>query len=389
MMTNEEYIHEYIETRGLSKTTYQSTKLIMNHYSNFQEKSLHELIIEADDEEENRIRWKRRKLKTRLTNYMNYLRENMTLNSAKTYLKIVKSFYRHHEIEIHSLPKLNEKNSIVIEPITYADLPDKEIIRKAVEMSEPLMRALILFLSSSGLSKVDALNLTIGDFIKATEEYHHKTGLFKPLAKLWEISDDIRIIPTFRARRQKTNKYFITFCSHEATIEILQYLAVRSTKRQLHAYDKLFQIEKHYYTIKFAEINDAMELGKRGKYNRFRGHMLRKFHASNLNKGGMDRYEINVLQGKSNGSVDDVYFFEDTDKLKADYIKAMPHLLIGNEHIIKTELEITREQLLEKDEELAKVNDRLASIEDKIRSLENTPRSKEEILRKVTMRQHK
>ena len=92
MITNEEYIQEYITTRGLSKSTYQSTKLIMNHYSNFQNCSIHVLINEADSEEEQGIRWKRRKLKTRLINYMNYLRENMTLNSAKTYLKIVKAF---------------------------------------------------------------------------------------------------------------------------------------------------------------------------------------------------------------------------------------------------------------------------------------------------------
>ena len=107
-MNNEEYIQEYTTTRGLSKNTYNLIKLVMNHYSQFQKLTLHELIIEADDEEEQGIRWKRRTLKRRLINYINYLHQSMTLNSAKTYLKIVKSFYHHHEIEIHSLPKLNE-----------------------------------------------------------------------------------------------------------------------------------------------------------------------------------------------------------------------------------------------------------------------------------------
>ena len=30
------------------------------------------------------------------------------------------------------------------------------------------------------------------------------------------------------------------------------------------------------------EINNSLELGKVGPYNRFRSHMLRKFHASAL-----------------------------------------------------------------------------------------------------------
>ena len=364
MITNEEYIKEYITTRGLSKSTYQSTKMIMNHYSKFQQLSIHELIQEADNEEEQGIRWKRRKLKTRLINYMNYLRENMTLNSAKTYLKIVKAFYNHHEIEIHKLPKLNEKNSIVTEPITYSDLPDKEIIKKAVELSEPLMKAIILFLSSSGISKVDALNITIQQFIDATYHYHHQVDLYQSLATLWDISKNTDIIPIFKARRQKTNKYYITFCTHEATMEILNYLAIRSRKQDIHSYDKLFKIEPHYYTIKFEELNDLLGLQKVGSYNRFRGHMLRKFHASALSKDGMDRYLINVLQGKSNGSVDDVYFFEDENRLKEEYIQHMHSLLIFSE---VREVTVHSEEFLE----LKKENDELKKQVMKIQQMQD------------------
>ena len=42
----------------------------------------------------------------------------------------------------------------------------------------------------------------------------------------------------------------------------------------------------------------------------------------------MERYKINVLQGKSNGAVDDVYFYEDENKLKEDYMNAMGESLI-------------------------------------------------------------
>jgi hypothetical protein len=42
----------------------------------------------------------------------------------------------------------------------------------------------------------------------------------------------------------------------------------------------------------------------------------------------MDTYTINVLQGKSNGAVNDVYFFEDEETLLAEYIKAIEGVLI-------------------------------------------------------------
>ena len=83
--------------------------------------------------------------------------------------------------------------------------------------------------------------------------------------------------------------------------------------------------------MKFEELNKALQLGRKGSYNRLRGHMLRKFHASNLEKAGMPRYLINVLQGKSNNAVDDVYFFEDENTLREEYLKYMHELTIFTE----------------------------------------------------------
>ena len=364
MMNNEEYIQEYTTTRGLSRNTYNLIKLVMNHYSQFQKLTLHELIIEADDEEEQGIRWKRRTLKRRLINYINHLHQSMTLNSAKTYLKIVKSFYHHHEIEIHSLPKLNEKNALVNEPMTFKDLPDREIIKNACEIASPLMKSLILFLSSTGLSKVDVLNLTLKDFIEATYPYHHSKDIVSAVQKMYDSDDDI--IPTFKGRRQKTNKYFITFCTAEATREILQYLMSERLMKnnKIDKADKLFKIEPHYYSKKFQELNDALRLDKVGTYNRFRGHMLRKFHASMLEQDGMNRILINTLQGKSNNAVDDVYFFTDEDNLREEYLKHMSCLLIFTE--VKTVDKYSDEYVL-----LKKENDALKKQVDKIKELQN------------------
>ena len=368
-MKDEEYIEEYRITRGISKSTAKNLRIILNHYTNFQQANLEELLTEADNEEEERIRWKKRTLKKRLINYQNHLRETMTLNSAKYYLKSVKTFYRHHDIEIHNLPPINPTNSILTEPISYKDLPDKEIIKEAVEIASPLMKAIILTMLSSGMSKVDLLSLQIQSFIDSTYQYHQSTTLAEVISKLEEMQDTVEIIPSWKLRRRKTAKYFITFSTHESTMEILNYLKLRSSKEELTPSDKLFKINSDYLGDKFQEINDALGLQKKGSFNRFRSHMLRKCHSSLLNKDGMDRYLINVLQGKSNGSVDDVYFFEDENRLKEEYIKHMHSLLIFSE---VREVTVHSEEFLElkkENEELKKQMLKIQQMQDELNNI--------------------
>ena len=332
MKSNNEMVMEYIQTRNLKTETYYQLKTILNDYSSYQQTSLHELIIEAETEEDNGVRWKHRQLKKRLTSYMNNLIGRLSLTSCRNYLAKIKSFYYFHEIEIHKLPPFNERNIPLSKPITYTDLPDKKIIRTAVELSEPLMKAVILTMCTGGFARVDVLKLTIQDFINSTAEYHNETEITKVTEVLQKTDEPI--IPVWSNRREKTNKYYITFTTPEATNETLNYLQLRLDnirkykKPQLQPNDRLFKISSDWLTRKFQDLNTIMGLGKVGSYNRFRSHMLRKYHSSNLSKAGMERSKINVLQGKSNGKVDDVYFFEDTEKLKEDYINVMHELLV-------------------------------------------------------------
>ena len=56
IQSDEYYLKEYVETRGLKPRTYTTMKYALNHYTQFQEATLHELISEADQEEEQGIR---------------------------------------------------------------------------------------------------------------------------------------------------------------------------------------------------------------------------------------------------------------------------------------------------------------------------------------------
>ena len=114
-----------------------------------------ELIEEAENEEEQGIRWKHRTLKKRLIQYRTYLYQNYMSSTAKMMFSKILTIYKHYEIEIHDLPKLSVKKGHQNPPITFNDLPDKDIIKKALDISKPRMRAIILFISSSGCGRTE------------------------------------------------------------------------------------------------------------------------------------------------------------------------------------------------------------------------------------------
>ena len=159
---DERLLNEFIESRNLSLRTYQGYKDALKKYILFQNESFSNLLLEADLEEENRIRWKNRKLKQRLIDFRLFLYNNYMYNAAKVYFQRILTLYRHFEIEIPNLPKISNKSSKNY-VITFEDLPTKEIIKNALEIANSVMRALILFIISSGCGRRESLNLTIDE----------------------------------------------------------------------------------------------------------------------------------------------------------------------------------------------------------------------------------
>ena len=317
-------LNDFIKTRNLSSRTKHGYKDSLKKYTSFQNDLFINLLKEADQEEENGIRWKNRKLKQRLIDFRIFLYENFMITTAKVHFQRILTLYRHFEIEIHELPKLSVKSCKQSKPITFEDLPTKEIIRNAVEISNPVMRAIILFMSSSGCARRETLNLTIQDFIDASYEYHNKKDIKEALLILKELDN---VVPTFRIRRQKTNKYYFTFCSPEASNEVVNYLL---NNRKLNSKDKLFKINLDYLNNNFTKINNELGIGKVGKYNKFRSHMLRKFHASSLYnaENGLNLEEIDALQGRKKDNTHSSYFMENPYKLKNKYINVLNEITI-------------------------------------------------------------
>ena len=318
--------------RNIKKSTINGYISALKGYEKFHDKSIQELFDEALIEENKRIPLKDRKIKKRLMDYRSHLlNSNLSPNTSKTYFAKVKTFYLHFGLELPHLP--NAKYDKIYET-NYLDLPTHEHIQEALLISSIDLKAVILFMSSSGTAKAETLSLTIEHFIQGTQEYHHGGSIEFILETLDKKNN---VVPTFYLKRIKTDKYYYTFCSPEASSHIVKYL---KTRENLKLEDKLFDFTSSLLLTRFQEINDKMDWGFKGKYRFFRSHTLRKFHASNI---GLSAEYIDSLQGRSKNEVHETYIKTNPKKLKEVYKSAMKNVMIyenKNNEIKKQEFTI-------------------------------------------------
>lgn len=204
--------NKFCKERNVTDSTRTGYWSAIRKYENYHKLTMKELLQEAISEEENNIPLKERKIKQRLISYRTFLlNSNLSQNTVRSYFTKIKTFYEHFDIEIPNLP--NAKYAREYET-NYLDLPSKDHIQKALDISTLDLQAVILFMSSSGTAKAETLSLTVQDFILGTRDYHTNGSLNEILNQL---NKKENVIPTFYLKRIKTDKYYYTFCSSEAS----------------------------------------------------------------------------------------------------------------------------------------------------------------------------
>lgn len=316
-MYSNDLFQKFCRDRNIKQSTKKGYDSALTMYEYFQGDSIEKLFKEARNEENERIPLKDRKIKKRLIEFRSYLlNSNLSPNTTKTYFSKVKTFYLHFEFELPHLPQAKYEK---IYETNYLDLPTKEHIHEALLISPIDLKAVILFMSSSGTAKAETLSLTVEHFINGTQDYHHGGSIEFILETLDKKNN---VVPTFYLKRIKTDKYYYTFCSPEASSHIVKYL---KTRENLKLEDKLFDFTSSLLLTRFQEINDKMDWGFKGKYRFFRSHTLRKFHASNI---GLSAEYIDSLQGRSKNEVHETYIKTNPEKLKEIYKSSMKNVMI-------------------------------------------------------------
>ena len=382
-------LNKFFKEKGLSESTKAHYKAAVKIYQELTGKTLTELLEEAEIEEEKRIRWKHRSVKTYLIDFRNYLYENKSEGTVIQYLSDIKAIYKHYEIELQDLPTYNSKQIDKTYEKKFEDVLTKDELVQVYYSCNNVCKCIVLFAMSSGISKKDLLNLKVSNFINACAEFITEKELRDQLKELKSQT----VIPCFIGKRAKTKTSYTTFCSPEASEHIIHYLLDRDASirqeydeaedkeglpTKLELDDDLFKISySRLYRI-FREINYALGLGKVGKATKFRCHQLRTFHAStllNCKCSNFSEQEIDALQGRKKSQTRRAYLIDSKTKLYDKYIACVDELMLFKSihevdkdeyHRIENENRELKSMMDEQSKEIEKIKELQAKLEEMV-----------------------
>lgn len=321
-----ELLNRFFNERNIKSSTqkgYIATLTRWFKYTGDKYKDLQTNIDFYMKEEDERIPTRDRSIKKEMLGFREWLLEDKGIKSDKSvrsYFSKLGTIFRHYGLEIPQLPQVKMEKGYVS---SYNDLPTKDMIKTACEQSPVDLKALILFMSSSGSAKAETLSITVEMFLTGCEEYLEEPANANNISEtLKALSDRHDIVPMIYLRRIKTDKWYYTCCSPEASYIILEALKIR---KNLKWEDKLFDYTSSLILTRFQEINDNNNWGYVGAYRRFRSHALRKYMASNI---GLPRDQVDSFQGRSKDMIQEAYFKTDPKALKKIYLEAMHRIMV-------------------------------------------------------------
>ena len=190
----------FVRSRNIQKSTANLYSILLNNYCEYFNKTLTEFIEEAEDEEEQLIRMKHRKIKEYLLEYNEMLEKTNFSKNYRNRLNVcIRSFYREFEIELpRPIPIRRDDDEILI---TTDNMLNKKHIKKALEFVHKKYAAIILVMMSSGMGASEVINLTFGDFLKSLEINENKVVNVGELDEILEKRNEYDLIPTWRIRQ--------------------------------------------------------------------------------------------------------------------------------------------------------------------------------------------
>jgi len=327
---------EYISNQHVKENTKYAYKFRLQGYCNYTKLTPTQLIEEAENEEEERIRMKNRKIKQRINGFIKYIiDEKKSPNYVNTSITTIKAFYNEFEIE---LPKIRCKFHDEKELLTTETIITKKHIKKVLKYANIKYKAIILLMMSSGMGSSEIRELKIQDLITAFKLPEND------LLDIDELLQKRSEIGTWSIRRYKTGMPYITFNSPESTNAIIDYLEDKSEKYEIRKENYLFdhhgkKMKTRGFTTYFARLNDTCGFGYLGRQRFFRSHGLRKYFASTLKNNGMDAVDAEWLLGHELPKVTNAYIKPDIYRLKKDYMDILPELCLEDMKTVTLESE--------------------------------------------------
>ncbi|MGB3907467.1 MAG: tyrosine-type recombinase/integrase [Methanomethylovorans sp.] len=315
--------------------------LAMQHYTDYTGMTPGELIDAAELEIKSGKLMREREILFNLVGFRDSLqKKNLAPLSIKHYMAAVRSFYKANYIEIPLLPGSQKGQKLQ----HNKKVPDKEVIRQAINVCNIREKAILLCGLSSGMGAAEISSLTLKAFY---EGYDKETGL-----------------TLLDMRREKVGFDFITFLTPEATRSVMEYLQYRDrptrTGRQVdkdiqakqkttpdsylfirehvpNSYlkthdEEIRQLKPHAIVKMYGRVSNHAGLDSRtGVYNLIRSHNMRKWFNSTLKNAGCESDIVEYFMGHTLSGTKDAYYIPDIEKLKGIYSKFVPYLTVQKE----------------------------------------------------------
>lgn len=334
---DDQLIRTFFNSNSYAENTCRLYTLILENYRGFQDLSLEELLNEAEKEEDEGVKRRRRRINLRVSDWKaNLEAQGKSPHTIRSYINAVISFYDYYDI---TPPKIKNKQGDLGLEHNHGRLLKREEIRKMVDSGDTRSRAIIYSLALTGLSQAELRKITIQQLIQAASDV-----LNRPLRSIEDFLDaenDLNNeVLTLHITRTKVHHRFFTFLPPEATRQIIAYLRERihskNTKIRPTVEGKVFvmydgePITDH--AMREVVVNAGESAGfqrsKEGAFAWWRGHALRKYFVSTIKNKTGNIELAEWLIGHKPRYTDNTYWFKDVEDLKKEYIRALEFLSI-------------------------------------------------------------
>lgn len=372
---NEPIFKKFCSKKEIQDRTIRNYVNSLQKYSDFTGMTLQELIDEAGEEEEQRVRMINRKISEYLDNFNEDLKNSKPHERIKnqktinpTYVKRiitqVRTFYKDNGIELP--PTMRKGRRSDKKPETKDDLPTIQEISFFIDNCNITYKAIVVLGLSSGMSRAEIASLKFKHLYDGIglEKYP------KTLNEVIEALNNRKIeIPKWDIVRIKTNQPYFTFSSPESIDKIIDYLELLSTKHPDYTpkpEDTLLRTIKgnkpvtdNAMSSMFNRKSQALEIRRINRRSVIRPHTLRKYFATTLESNKIPHLVTRRLMGHTIDNTTSAYFRPDPETMKEYYIDAIDQLTTNKVQI--------------------KVIDRYEDVTKRMKDLENEIRIKDQI----------
>jgi len=339
-----------------------STKYVWRHhfkrFCDWMGKTPDELIEERKRDLQSNDERVKHGVEMKVKEFLKFLEEqHLSANTRNCYFMAVRNFYKRNYYELHFFKGDGPGNQTVQEGTRAAS---KEDIRKMLEVSNPRVRALLLFIKDTGLAEADVAKLKLKDLP------------IKEVSQIFLLEPPIPLM----LKRKKTGVSTITFMGKESFEALKTSLRIRQqgspelmirrynrVEQKLgllpeeltlnsplfRSYEKFFarkdmairHLSPHAISVIIRKAAISAGIWKEG----FSAHALRRFFQTSLETSGMNQNWIKKMMGHALNGSEGPYSKPELEVLKQAYLKAYPNLAVSEVAESRSRIEFLESQL--------------------------------------------